>query len=250
MVRSSPGRFCNVRHGLIEALRGMALYSTALSSPVWRSKVTFGEAFRGMVSPGGAGSGPDGSSGVWLCKVRCFLVRSCCAGRATAECGFVWFGKVFRGMVLFCEALIGVVGYRGLLHCLVRHGFIKDPWVGSYCGVVWNCKALHSIVKFGPAKHCMVGLGAIWSGDVQRGGAWSCLVMHGKALFWQGGAVQSEVQHAKVLLRHGTEGSGFARLRAVGQASALLGMVRWSPVRFSPVRQGTLAHPEPKLFWG
>jgi len=73
--------------------------------------------------------------------------------------------------------------------------------VRSYCGVAWSREALHGIAKFGPAKHSMASLGALWSCDVQWGGVWSCLVRHGK-----------------LSLRHGTEGSGFARLSAVGQA--------------------------------
>ena len=59
------------------------------------------------------------------------------------------------------------------------------------------------------------------------GGVLSCLVLLGKALFWQGGVVQSEVHYAEVSLRRGTVESGFARLRAAGQALVSLssGMV-------------------------
>lgn len=132
------------------------------------------------------------------------------AGWCTAEQGFVLHGKVvsWLGEVLFC-----VVGFVGVLFSRVR----------SYCGVVWSVEALHSIVKFGPVMYSVV--------------------MYAEALFWQGGVVQNEVRHAKLSLRRGTVESGFARLRAVGQALvffgiALLGKVRWCPVKFGVVGHG------------
>jgi len=208
-----------VRRGLIDVLRGIALHGTVLSGPVRLSKATFGKAFRGVVSCGGAGSCPAGSSGVWLCKVRRFMARSGCAGRTTVERGFVFHGKVFRGMVWSCDVLFGAVGFIGALYSKVR----------SYCGVVWSREALHGIVEFGPVKHCVAG--------------------HAKALLRSG------------MVRYGTVRSGFARLRAVGQAQlslgfvwsgevgrcivkrasalfgrVLLGLVKWSPAMFCKVR--------------
>lgn len=201
--------YSKVRHGLIEVLRGLALYSTVLSCPVRLCKAS-GKVFRGLVSHGGAGSCPAGSGGVWLCKVRRFMVRSGCVGWATVERGFVlqgtalfWQGGVEQSEVRYGklslwpgEVRLCVVGFVGALYSRVR----------SYCGVVWNVEALHSIVKFCPVKHCMVKFA-----KALRGG-----VLHG--LDWRGSVGRCLVRLAKVIFRHGTVGSCFVRLCAVGQA--------------------------------
>jgi hypothetical protein len=248
-VRSCPARLGDVRHGFITALQGLELYCTVLSCPVRLSKALFCKVFRGMVLYGGAGSCPVGSSPVWLCRVWCFLARSgmvlhCKVQSCLAEHGKVplrhsevlrggvllslvlqgaalfWqggaaqsevhYGKVslWLGEVLFC-----VVGFIGVLYSRVR----------SYCGVVWNREALHRIVKFGPVKYC--------------------LVVHARALLRQGFALRGWVRRSKALLRFrmvgcGTVGSGFARLRAVGQALSFSGEERWGAVSYGALKHG------------
>jgi len=234
-VRSCPVRLRNVEHGVvrqckvkqgsISVLRGLAWHGTVLSCLVRQRMARFFRAWFGMVvcCPLSSGKatffvvwhgvlerGPVRLGQVVFGRLWHFMVRSGIVGRSTAERGFVLHGKVSSWLG---EVLIGIVGFIGALYCLVR----------SYCGMVRSVEALHGILKYGPVKHCMAGLGAIWSCDVQRGGVWSCLARYAKALFWKGGAVQSEVRHAKLSLRSGvvrcgTVLSGFARLRAVGQA--------------------------------
>jgi len=245
IVRSCPVRHSDVRRGLIKVLRGLALYSTVQSCPVRRSKVRLHMAVRGPVRLGQVEFG----------RVRHYrgIVRSCCAARGTAERGFVWQGKVLSW---FGEVLIGVVGFSGERHCVVRYSFIE---------------ALHGVAKFGPAKHSVAGLGITRRGDALRGIDWAGKVMLAEALFWQGGAGQREVRngavwHSMVSIRHGTEGSGFARLCAAGQAlvrrhlglvwpgeagrcmarlalvSSRFGRVLLSQVRRGPVLQGKVGY--------
>jgi len=215
-------------------LRGLALYGTVLSCPVRLSKVVSGEVFRGVALHGGVGSCPAGSSGAWLGKVRRFIARSGCAGWATVERGFVWQGTAlsWQGGVEQSEVRYGKLSsWLGeVLFGVV--GFIGALYskVRSYCGMVWSVEALHRIVEFCPVKYCMV--------------------LRAKAL--------SRLS----IVRCGTVQSGFARLRAVGQAllrrhlgfvwscdvgrcmasfalaSLRLGSVLLSQVRRGPVLQG------------
>lgn len=143
--RSCPARLRKAWHGLIDVLRGLALYGTVLSCPVrlWKARLA-----KVLLWYGGAVSGPAGSSRAWFCKAWHFLARSGADGWATVERGFVWLGKVF-------------------------------------CCIVLNGEVLFRVVKFCPAKYCYA-------------------------------------RYAEALFRRGTVGSGFARLRAVGQGSLLL----------------------------
>jgi hypothetical protein len=148
--------------------------------------------------------------------------------KARSYCGVVLSGEARYVMVEFCP--------------------VMQSKVRSYCGMVWNREALHSLVKFCPVKHGSAGLGITWSGDVRWSAVRKRAVMQAKALFWQGGVLRGsvgrclvmcakalfgDVKHslagrssawsAKVLLRScvvrsGTVGSGFARLRAAEQA--------------------------------
>jgi hypothetical protein len=220
-ARSCPAWCRTVRCGFIKALRGLAWHGTVLSCPVRLCKALFSKPSLWF---GGAVSSPAGSSGVRLCKVRCFMARSCFAGWATVERCFVWLGKAFRGVEWSGDVLFGAVG------------FSKARF---YCGIVWKREALFCVVKFCPVKHCYV-------------------------------------RHAKALLRRGIVGSGFARLRAVGQAlvlsrsgvatqggvrraAAMLSAVRFSsallrlglamrcPVRLGSVKRGFVMCCTPRL---
>jgi len=160
---------------MVKAMHGQGWVGGVLRGSVLSSKARLGaiDVLRGLAWHGGAVSGPVGSSGVWLCKLRHyygFVLR----GRV--ERGFLWQGKAFRGVVWSRDVLLGAAGFIGALYSKVR----------SYCGVVWSVEALHGIVKFCPVKHCMV--------------------LRAKAL--------SRLS----ILRRGTVRSGFARLRAAGQA--------------------------------
>jgi len=233
IVRSCPVRLRNVRLG--SSFRSLVLHGTVLSCPARLNKALYGEVFQGVVSSGGAGSSPAGSSGVWFGKVLCFVVRSCTAGWRTVERCFVWCGEeLFRqGGLEQSEVHYGtlLLWFGEVLLGVV--GFIGALYskVRSYCGMVRSVEVLHGIVKFCPQKHSVVGF-------------------------------------AKALLRHGivrrsTVRSGFARLRAVGQAlfwwgqvwfgtvlpgnvwrcdvwsgTSRLGMVMWGPVRLGPAKYG------------
>jgi hypothetical protein len=63
-----------------------------------------------------------------------------------------------------------------------------------FCGMVWKCEALWTVVKFGPVKYCYVSQAEEFQGPVRKG-----MVMY------------RSVQ------------SGLARLSAVGQAEAFRG---------------------------
>jgi hypothetical protein len=171
-----------VRHGLIDVLRGMALYSTVLSCPVRLRKLWFGRAFRGIVLHGGVETGPAASSGV-------------CHGKVSFWHGGVMQSEVRHGKLLSWsgEDRFGVAGFGGLLYGLVRF----------YCGLVRCIEALHGIVKFCPVKYCVVlrGKALFWHGIAWRGSVGRCLA-----------------RYAKAFLRHGTVESGFVRLCAAGQA--------------------------------
>lgn len=182
LVRSCFARLSNVRHGF--SLRGLALCGTVLSSPVRQCKAWLAKV---LLWCGGAGSGPVGSSPVWFCKARRFLERSCAVAWGKVERGFVLLGKVsfWQGGPVQSE-----VRYARLL-----------------CGDV-----LYAVAKFCPVKYCYV--------------------RHGKALLWLREVRFCSAGHRGVLYclallrsgipRYGTVGSGFARLRAVGQGLLLL----------------------------
>jgi len=186
------------------------------------------EVFRGVVLYGGPGPGPVGSGGVLFGRVRRFLascciawhcnvlsgfvehgivsfgVSRCCAlFRGKVLYGFVLWGKAFQGLVLSCEALLGVVGRIGVLHCKVRY----------YCGMVLLREARYGIVMLCPVRHCIVSLGVFWQGGAQCG-----IVLRG-SVGW------CFVRFAGAFLRCRTVGSRFARLGAAGQAPAFMGMV-------------------------
>jgi hypothetical protein len=89
-------------------------------------------------------------------------------------------GFVLRGKALLWlgDVLIGVAGFSEALYSKVR----------SYCGVVWNREALHSIVKFCPVKQGLAGLGLTWFGDVRWCAVWNSTVMQAMAFL---GGVES-----------------------------------------------------------
>lgn len=178
-------RHCGIR-------RGVVLSSLARQGISWRGKVLRGRALYGEAL----------HSKVWQGFILAWLsfVRSCSAGRATVERGFVLHGEV---SLWFGEVLLCIVGFIGVLYSLVR----------SYCGLVWHREARHVMVKFGPVMYSMA--------------------LYAKAFLRRG------------IVRCRTVGSGFARLRAVGQAlvslrfgRALLSKVLRGPVLRGPVRLG------------
>lgn len=176
LVRSCPARLRNARQGIIGARRAKVEQSTLRHGfiRVLRCLAEWGPAL-GQVLFGSVKYG----------KVWKFMVRSAAVARGTVGRGFVWFGvlrccadrwgKLLYGVVLRGKVLL----WSGEVVLLGSVGWIGALYarVRSYCGVVWSREALHGIVKFGPVKHCTVML-------------------------------------AKALFRHGTVGSGFARLRA------------------------------------
>jgi hypothetical protein len=118
-VRSCPDRLSNVRHAVIAALRGFALYGTVLSCPVSGGEARFCEAVRSKLSSwfrgvrmGGArfagvrhgfialGSGPAGSSGAWLCKVLLWPGESCFVEGGRLVYCTVW---LYFGVEWFCS---------------------------------------------------------------------------------------------------------------------------------------------------
>jgi len=147
---------------------------------------------------GGPGPGPVGSGGVWH-DVSLGASRRCADFWGKVLHGFALWGEAFQGLVLSCEALLGVAGFIGVLYCRVRAYFDVD-------------EALHSIVMFCPVRHCIVSLGVFWQGGLLR-----CIVLRGSAVW-------CFVRFAGAFLRYGTVGSRFARLGAVGQAPAFTGM--------------------------
>jgi hypothetical protein len=185
VVRSSPARLSNVRHGF--SLRGLASYGTVLSCPVRYREALSGEAFRGMVWIGGAVSGPAGSSPAWFCK---------------AFQGIFWRGSV--GM--------GGERWTGVWPGMVRYCFGK-----VLRGIAWLREVLFRVVKFDPAKYSYPGYteALLWPGKVQhsfagRGGALYGMVRYAWALLRSG------------MVKCRTVGSGFARLGGVGQGLLLL----------------------------
>jgi len=198
------------RHGV--SCRGLALHRTALSCPVRYRKALQAKAFRAVAWYGGAGSGPAGSSGVWFSKLRQGISRRgpAAVGRCTLERCFVSYGKLRHFVAWFSDVLFGVVELIGVMHSKVRF----------YCGLAWKDGVGKS--ELGP-----------------------CVARLSKALFWQGGVEQSEAHIAELSLmsgmaRHGTVGSGFARLRAAGQGllKYYLGLVLPCEVGRSVVKQG------------
>jgi len=123
-------------------LRGLALFSTVLSCPVRLCKALLGGAFRAVVSYGGVGSGPAGSSGVWIGKVRHFMARHCIVWHCNVMsslvglssvrsdgskcCADMW-GKALHGLVL-----LGKASFRqgGLEQSEVQHGTVLS-WLGE-----------------------------------------------------------------------------------------------------------------------
>lgn len=148
--------------------------------------------------------------------------------RGKAQYGPVLFGKVWRHLAKFCmarfrEVLIGVAGLIGALYSMVR----------SYCGVVWNREARHVMAKFCPVKHGMAWLGVIvlWGCEALWSAVWSSAVMCAKALLRSGIAMYGIVR------------SGFARLRAAGQALVrrYFGLAMQGGVLFCTVQQGQVS---------
>jgi len=222
-VRRCVVRSSLARHGFISALRGLALYGTVLSCPVRLCKLSLWS--------GGAVSCPAGSSGVWLCKVWRFLVRSCCVGRSTLERGFVLQGKVtsWSGEVLFAA-----VGLCGVL-CTAA---------SFWRGIVWLREALFRVVKFGPVKHCYVRqarallrLGIVRHGTVECGfarlrAAGQALVSSRSGMVTQGyvmrGAVRcSTARRSLVSLRLGWDWQDPVMHGIVKRASAMQGILRY-----------------------
>jgi hypothetical protein len=215
------------------------------------------------------------------CSLGQRSVRSGRVLSSLARCGFSWRGKVLRGRLLHGEVLHGQVrhgvSWRAMvssgtvLSCPVRSGKAEffELWYGIAgwsparlsqavlgklrrlcCADRWG-KLLHGIVLFGKVL--------LWSGEALLGGVgfigalyskvrsycgmvWRSLVNYGKALFWKGGAGQSDVLYAEAplrqsIVRYGTVESGLARLRAVGQASLFLkwGMEWWGGVKYCTV---------------
>ena len=131
----------SVRQGISwrgRVLRGRAQHGEVLHGRVKRSSLRFAKVFQGGVCSDSVLHGSEELSAVWQGKV------------------LSWSGDV----------LFGVAGFIGALHSKVR----------SYCGVVWNRKALQSLVKFCPVKHCYVWHGII---EVLHCLEWHCRVWLG-----------------------------------------------------------------------
>jgi len=271
IVRSCPVRSRDVRQGFITVLRGLSLHGTVRSCPVRLRKAWLFEVWHGMAVLGPVRLGHVLFGSARLGTVRCFMVRPGCAGWATAERGFVLYGKVrfYHGMVWRCP--VWCCGEGGVLHSMVRfyYGMVwRCPvWL---CGVQWGT-VLHGKVllwhglegrcgeKRGSAQHGSAELGVTWYGDVLRCGVllglswlgkllcgmvWSVEALHGIAKFCPvkhcmaslGVIRQAKASLRSGIARHGTAESGFARLRAVGQALAS-GQVLSCGVWRSPLRQ-------------
>lgn len=168
---------------------------------------------------------------VWPCGVLWSPVLS-----SLARQGLSWLGIVrpcpvrYRDVWLgFIMVLRGLALYSTVLSCPVRS-------VKARCG-----RPFRGMVSRGGAGSCPAGSGGVWlgkvrrflvrSGSVGRGTVERGFVWLGKALWlaWWRGCL---VRLAEVIFRRGIVESGFARLRAVGQALVLLwfggvqGMVR------------------------
>jgi len=171
-VKPGPVWRCGVRQGF--SLRGLAFYNTVLSCPVRLCKALFGKLFRAVVSHGGVGTGPVGSSAVGLGRVWHYhgLARSCRAGRGTVGRSFVWQGlalswqggveqsEVRHGKLLF-EVLFGLAGRSGVLQTKV---FFRCGTVGSgfarLRAVGWGLLRHYlGFVRWSPARQGPVRLG-------------------------------------------------------------------------------------------
>jgi len=209
-----------------EVMHGFSWRGTVLCGRAQYSEVLHGRVKRSSVGLGKASSWQGGveKSEVRYSRVRCFLVRSCCAVWGSAGRSFVWHGKVFRGFVWFSDVLFGVAGFIGVLHSKVS----------SYCG----------LVKSGRAARCEAGHGfafygkdfiLVWSGDVLFGG-----VEKGR-----GSVLRSKVRSYYGLVRFllglvGRVGALYCKARpycgVVWNREVLHRMVKFCPVKYCYVR--------------
>jgi len=179
---------CQVKQAFISALRGLALYGTVLSGLV---RLCNARHFA-------LGSCPVGSSGFWQGLAWRFLVEWGPVRLGQVRFGSARLGKEFHGI-----ARSGCAGWSTL-----ERGFV---WLGRVS--LWSCEVLFAAVEFCGVLYAMASFwrGIVWSREalsrvVKFGPVKHCYVRHARASLRLG------------IVRHGTVESGFARLRAAGQA--------------------------------
>jgi hypothetical protein len=227
-----------------------------------------GSAVLGEVSQGVAGCGV-----IWRCLVWLGIVRSCPVRLRKAGRGFIdalrglalygtvlscpvrlskaLFVGVFRGLALYGGAGSGPVGSCPVWLCKARRFLARscmDVWGTVEWGLVLHAKVSPSVSRFGTVGQSGDNLGNVKRSEVLLSMVKRCDVSFGKALSWQGGAAQSEVHCAKVLLWFGEVlfcvagfiGALYSKVRSycgvVWNCDARYVVVKFCPVKHCYVR--------------
>jgi hypothetical protein len=198
-ARFGSVRSCYARYGDILAWLGLARSSPARLSKAWHGLI---DVLRGMTLYGTVLSCPVRHSKALYCKVL-----SWCGGAGSGPAGScrVWLCKARHFLARSAADVRGTV----------ERSFAWHGELPFWRGIVLYREVLHRVVKSCPAKHCKAlrAKALLWLGEVLF------------CVLGIGGVLYGMAKRAGALLgmvKCGTVGSGFARLRAVGRALVLL----------------------------